>query len=311
MFPVVDVTKIPAVRPEILGSKTKEWILPPTGAGLLTRPYLFKEGRPGTGENWAEKIACEVAEEIELPCAHYDLALRNGIQGVISEQIMPDGASLALGNLLLPEILPGYEQTKRFGQTDYRLSSVLNLVGQVEELGTPKGAHVDLPRPVDFFVGYLLLDVLIGNTDRHHENWGVVVERDTANPRNFLSWLAPTFDHASCLGRAELDSKRTMRLTTGDRRATVAAYVARARTAFYSDTEPRRILTSLELLGAIYQREPHSTRFWGSRICALNRVFFQGLFNQIGPEWITEPAVEFAIAMLILNQQAIREALND
>jgi hypothetical protein len=27
--------------------------------------------------------------------------------------------------------------------------------------------------PQDAFVGYLVFDALIGNTDRHHENWGI------------------------------------------------------------------------------------------------------------------------------------------
>ena len=30
---------------------------------------------------------------------------------------------------------------------------------------------------VEVFAGYLLLDALIGNTDRHHENWAVMVPR--------------------------------------------------------------------------------------------------------------------------------------
>jgi hypothetical protein len=39
--------------------------------------------------------------------------------------------------------------------------------------------------------------------DRHHENWGVVVMTDEYGETSFS--LAPTFDHASSLGRNESD----------------------------------------------------------------------------------------------------------
>lgn len=40
---------------EQLGSKPKFWVL------LDGKRWLFKEARPETGEDWAEKIAAEVA----------------------------------------------------------------------------------------------------------------------------------------------------------------------------------------------------------------------------------------------------------
>ena len=43
-----------------------------------------------------------------------------------------------------------------------------------------------------------MLDALIGNTDRHHENWGILVRRGRGV---LLGEVAPSFDHASSLGR--------------------------------------------------------------------------------------------------------------
>lgn len=34
----------------------------------------------------------------------------------------------------------------------------------------------------DLFIGYILLDALIGNGDRHHENWGFVTSRQANSP---------------------------------------------------------------------------------------------------------------------------------
>lgn len=43
-----------------------------------------------------------------------------------------------------------------------------------------------------------MLDAVIGNTDRHHENWGILRKR--VGDR-WQGMVAPTFDHASSLGR--------------------------------------------------------------------------------------------------------------
>lgn len=43
----------------------------------------------------------------------------------------------------------------------------------------------------DCFAGLLVFDALVGNTDRHHENWAIV--EDTG-------LLAPSFDHGASLG---------------------------------------------------------------------------------------------------------------
>ena len=52
---------------------------------------------------------------------------------------------------------------------------------------------------------YLVLDAVIGNTDRHHENWGILRQR---RGNVWYGFVAPSFDHASSLGRELLDSRR-------------------------------------------------------------------------------------------------------
>jgi hypothetical protein len=56
---------------------------------------------------------------------------------------------------------------------------------------------------------YFVLDALICNTDRHHENWGFLMTYQPVDSENVNDQLkmAPSFDHASSLGR-ELLPKR-------------------------------------------------------------------------------------------------------
>jgi hypothetical protein len=55
MYQIVNVDEHEPTQPEQLGSKRKFWFVGADGT-----PVLFKEGRPNTGENWAEKVACEL-----------------------------------------------------------------------------------------------------------------------------------------------------------------------------------------------------------------------------------------------------------
>ena len=88
-----------------------------------------------------------------------------------------------------------------------------------------------------------MFDALIGNTDRHHENWGLIVGpgREGSEKR-----LAPTFDHASSLGRNESDQRMLRRMNTTDPQFSVAAYATRARSALYRSPRETRPLTTLD-----------------------------------------------------------------
>lgn len=104
MFPVVTVLPDAPRHSETLGSKPKFWYDDPD-LGLC----LFKEVRPGTGEDWAEKVAEHVCRRVGLPHARYELAEWNGKRGVVTPVIKRTEERLILGNELLGEFVLEYE----------------------------------------------------------------------------------------------------------------------------------------------------------------------------------------------------------
>jgi hypothetical protein len=244
MFPIFDVSESIPDRPETIGSKEKIWLMPQPTIGLPIKPHLFKIGRPNTGENWAEKACCEIAKVYNIPCAEYHLAVCKGVEGVLSERFLPPGSSFHPANTMFATMDREYDGALRFKQVRYKLLSALSIL-----------RHLRLSRQVvsgssfeahDLFIGYLLFDALVGNTDRHHENWGVMVVRGEAGMPTFH--LAPTFDHASSLGRELSDDARRQRLASRDKRASVEAYAHRARSAFYGSGPTGRTMTSREVV---------------------------------------------------------------
>jgi hypothetical protein len=229
-YPVLELPgDFVAENREPLGSKAKLWFRDPAKGG---KRILFKFNRSGTGEDWAEKVAAEQARTLGLPHARVELAAFNSHRGAALYDFTDKGQiALVHGNELLEFADPQYPTEKRYGALEYTVSAVANILSRV-------GIHLpSAPRPlpdtvtdaVGLFVGYLLLDAWIGNTDRHHENWGLLWQRTGARPK-FV--LAPSYDHASSLGRELSDDARTRRGNPAHG-SPVERYARRARSAFY------------------------------------------------------------------------------
>ena len=68
-FPIIVVPTDAAVATEAMGTKFKFWFHHPE-LGYC----LYKQARPNTGEDWAEKIASQLSELLGLPHARIELA---------------------------------------------------------------------------------------------------------------------------------------------------------------------------------------------------------------------------------------------
>ena len=210
------------LRPEAMGSKTKFWYRRP---GEQKRDWLFKFPQPNTGQHWAEKIAAQVARVLGIRHARVELAVFGGNRGSVTESFARGGRDLWHGNQVLAGSVQGYDPDAKFRQSNHSLSNIWQaLDGIFEDPGAARQAKITI-------TDYIVLDALIGNTDRHHENWGILRKRVGERWRGSM---APSFDHASSLGRELLDARRDL-LLAEDR---IGRYAARGRGGIYwSDTD--------------------------------------------------------------------------
>ena len=248
----VDVTDWPLVGDEVLGTKPKRWVAHPGSAERwLLKDATYSRRADGTsyrkGDDWAERIAAGVAKRMGIPAAQIELATSmRGDEtrlGVISKSVLAQGETLVHGNELLREPVVDRDRS------GYTLEAVREALGNARSpmaIGDPFSAW-------DVFVGYLLFDAVIGNTDRHEENWAVIRRGD-------LRWLAPTFDHASSLGFLLDDTEREARLTTRDRGYTVEAWADRARCPFAR--RPRVLAAAID---ALEMSSSHARGHWLER----------------------------------------------
>ncbi len=302
VFPISRVDHEAAEATETLGTKPKFWF---RDGG---RHLLFKAEDRGTGEDWAEVIACHLCRLMGLPHVEYELAdeFERGQRvrpGVICENMAPPPLALILGNQLLLERDPSYPLEQRFHVRQHTVQAVAEVVANLE---LPAASWMDaapkgLKTALDAFVGYVVLDAWIANQDRHHENWAAL--------RVDGLHLAPTYDHGASLARNLTDEERLERLTTKDKNRTVLAFAERGRSAFYNEPQDQRPMGLVEAARRFALLAPEGAAAWRERLAAINTDAVERVVGEIPQERMSEPTKEFTSELLRINQRRVLEGL--
>lgn len=298
MFDVVRVDSRDAEALEPLGTKRKFWYFDGE------RRMLFKAEERGTGEDWAEKIACELCGLLGLPHVHYELAYDETADtpGVICESFSPRPLGLILANQMMLARDPAYpaDEANRYEVREHTVEAV---AGIVRGLGPPQvswmgGTPAGVSSALDVFAGYVMLDAWIANQDRHHENWGALREGETLS-------LAPTFDHGASMARNLTDAERHERMTTRDRNRQMGPFVRRARSAFYAASAEMKPLTTMEAWLAFASLVPDAARLWLERLEAIDGPAMEALLVRVPPSRMSKVCRDFTRSLLEENRRRL------
>ena len=289
-YRIVEVKPEWIINQEDMGTKTKFWYRDPDEDAN----WLFKYPRQNTGEHWAEKIAAEVASTLGFRHAKVELAQFEGDRGSVTESFARGGRALHHGNQMLKWIVSGYEPKKKFHQSQHTLANILEVMDRVF---VSSEAAIRAKRTI---ASYTVLDALIGNTDRHHENWGLLRRSEGGGLKGFV---APSFDHASSLGRELLDERRDRLLAENG----VGGYVAKGRGAIYWSEDERRGPSLLELVRRAVRTYPDLFRPAVLKLAEIDESVFSEIVERIPPDWMTFLAREFAVKLLYYNYGQLKE----
>jgi hypothetical protein len=293
-YPIVTIQPEWILEDEAMGSKQKFWFRD----SRHRADWLFKYPQTNTGQHWAEKIAEQIAVELHILHAKVELAVFQTVQGSASESFARKGRELFHGNQVLAGQVLGYDPGKRFRQANHTLENILSALDRV--FVRPETARASKQR----IAGYLVLDALIGNTDRHHENWGILLKRTR---RTWIGMVAPSFDHASSLGRELLDDgdgKCRRRLLNEHR---VGAYAEKAPGAIYWDSSDKRAVSPLDLIRRSTSIHPSLFRPVFARLDMLQESTLSRILARVPPGWMSEEARRFAMELTCYNLKQLKK----
>lgn len=250
-----------------LGRRPKDWLIEPG-----TRRYaLLKLPHYHPAEAAAEKLASELGKLIGIPTAETELALHCGRYGIISYKFVGKGEALVDGGDLMIARYPDYDRRRSRAHSFQRIEEVLP------------------PQLLSALIELLVFDAVIGNSDRHQDNWSVILLPDA------MHRLAPSYDHGSSLGRDVSDEELDAVLDPGflDR------YIRNARSRVsWGEGHRVRPIPHIDLLKRIEARYPTETRNAFRKVFAVNVAQVRELANLL-PQPYATPQRRLLMAELV------------
>ena len=187
---------------------------------------------------------------------------------------------------MLADLIPAFatRSKERRGHTLDNIETVLRKVD------SPPGS--DGLAAFEVFSGYLVLDALVANQDRHEENWAVV----RPLPDEGRLTLAGSYDHGSSLGFNLTDSRRQILLERGD----VPVFAAKARAHRFERASDGQ-LTLVELAHEALRRCSGRARArWRASLAGVSDDHMAAVVRQI--PGLSDPARTFAAVLLRTNR---------
>lgn len=291
---------------EQLGTKEKFWFRGMPSDEL--KLYLFKFARPDTGEHWAEKIAEQLALVMGIPHVSYDLAQCAGRYGVVTPNVAAKNCRMVMGNEVLHQRTQEYPTPEARPEQYVRVKehTITRVLGCLDLSGVHPPEEIIFEEykltAADIFCGYLLLDTLISNQDRHHENWAIIVNNSTGD-----EVLCPSYDHGASLGRELTDRNRQERLNTRDEGRKISTFVRKSRSEFFKLKTDKKPLLNIDCFFMAVNRRPVAKKYWLQKLSDISPGTIENILKEIPVDIMSEVSKKFTLQLLLENRKRLLE----
>lgn len=173
------------------GASEKIWLIEPftEKTGLFKYPKIKdKDNNIITGEFWAEKLSSELAMKIGISSNKIDIGYYKGRIGTMSYNMTNCDSEgirvLTEGVAFIEKKYPDYNKDKLLDEKSGEKYSLQMIKKCIPE------------KYFNSILQMILFDALIGNSDRHHSNWGIIYELKNNEINDYFS---PLYDNGSSL----------------------------------------------------------------------------------------------------------------
>lgn len=172
----IDITdwNVELLQPIVVGKREKYICYPNEDKTLSPLFYFKKPVQKYPWEFWSEVAASKIGQLLKFNIANYDVAYNNkGDMGCVSRSVFKPKEEFIHGQQFLLRLKPDFE-VKEGGDHSFQL---------VEQffLSYPK-----LKPLLKDFIAMLVFDAVVGNHDRHQQNWAITRRLDVPFFQNLV-----------------------------------------------------------------------------------------------------------------------------
>jgi hypothetical protein len=305
----VDCSGWDVLTDETQSSEDAVWLRDPHRVRWLYKAATVQpaDGRRD-GEDWAELIATLVATALGVPCAEVRLCTGPRGEGSISRTVIPELYDIREGLVWVPDRLGLQEYApKRPGQMMSRPGHSLEKIREsLRGVSAPPASdHLDGLDGYDTFAGYLCLDALIANRDRHEQNWAVL---EPALLGDDPTMLAPSFDHGSGLGYNLTDAARSAKAADA---GALERFAVRGTAHRFEHPQGTGPMTLVAAAGhGLALASPAARAYWHAQVAALDLSELRSAVTGAPCDAMSDPARTMVGKLLEVNLRRLRDELD-
>lgn len=229
-------------------------------------------------EACSEKIAYEVAKILGYKCAKIDLAMDNENKlGVLNYYFSNFNSSFHTDIIYYLNV--SVDRRNEY----YTISNIKKTLDSLK---------LDLFKE---FVKIMVFDALIGEQDRHEENWGITEKNKTI-------FLSPLYDNGDSLLREFKNSEILKKYSDGTKDFDL--YIYRSKTLIYKENNKEKY-KHFELIEYLYGKFPKLIVPEIKNLCKLTDENIQDILDKIPDELLTAQHKKFIMQYLIKRRNIL------
>ena len=161
-YDISDWVEIPYINTK--GTRNKCIVIEPdSGIGYYFKTSICKGAMDYKTEFWSEIIASKVGQTLGFNVLDYNIAKHKDEVGCLSMSMIKDGECLTEGISLLTGFDNTYRPSDKESYSQYTFHFIEEAI-----------SSFGLSKNIDDIIRTIIFDALIGNSDRHQENWGFI-----------------------------------------------------------------------------------------------------------------------------------------
>lgn len=257
---------------QISGTRAKYWVIDPESS----QQFMFKIPKENTGEAWAEKVSSELGKLLGLYMMDVDLAVSDNIYGVLAKKFTSGTEEFYEGGDLFPSIVENFDRYKLDNYTFHHIAKALS--------------EFELDRE---FIVIPVFDALIGNQDRHCDNWGIIATKEGYR-------LAPIYDNGASLG-FQLKEDRIKKMFKDENMFKAFSNRSYSLIGIEEKKKPKY----LELLSEIRSQYPKEIDDAVTRLSVLNKDNIVHVLNTIPTSIMSDIYKEWVVKLVLYRRDWI------